>query len=133
MIAATLSAILDRRAGGFLAAAQFSGSPSTVRAATIIGTAATVAHEHGIAGVEGYLAALELLASEEDQTAHRMIRASADQAITELAFLAWSGGPSTEESAAEDLAAAAPADANPDGLRGIGPARRGVSIAPIVA
>jgi hypothetical protein len=130
MIAATLSAVLDRRAGGFLAAAQFSRSPSTVRAGTIIGTAATVAHEHGIAGVEGYLAALELLGSEEDQTAHRMIRACADEAITELSFLAWSGGPSAEESAADALYVHTGEEPR---KIAVSTAQRGNTIAPIVA
>ena len=66
MIENQLSASLDRRAGTFLAAAQFAADAQHVRTAAIVGASATVARSHGLAGVEGYLAALNDLGTTDD-------------------------------------------------------------------
>jgi len=92
MIEHQLCASLDRRAGAFLAAAQFASDPGQLRAAAILGASATVARGHGIAGVEGYLAALNDLGTSSDGPAGRAIRQAIDESIVTVASAAWMGG-----------------------------------------
>jgi hypothetical protein len=101
-----LSTSLDRRAGTFLAAAQFAADAKHLRTAAIVGASATVARSHGLAGVEGYLAALNDLGTMDDGLAGRAIREAIDEAIVAVAAAAWMGGLSTLERGApsHDLA-----------------------------
>jgi LDH2 family malate/lactate/ureidoglycolate dehydrogenase len=92
MIEDQLCASLDRRAGALLAAATFDADPAQVRTAAIVCASVTIARSHGIAGVEGYLAALNDVGSTDDGVAGRAIREAIDEAIVTVAAAAWSGG-----------------------------------------
>ena len=92
MIVKQLCASLDRRAGAFQAAAQFASDAGHLRAAALVAGSAIVARGHGIAGVEGYLAALNHLGTSDDQPAGRSIREAIDEAIVAVASAAWAGG-----------------------------------------
>jgi hypothetical protein len=93
MIETQLCAGLERRAGAFIAAAQFAADARQLRAAAIVGASVIVARRHGTAGVEGYLAALiDLETSEDDGLARRAIRAAIDEAFVDIAAAAWAGG-----------------------------------------
>jgi hypothetical protein len=113
MIVKQLCASLDRRAGAFLAAAQFASDAGQLRAAAVVAASVIVARGHGLAGVEGYLAALNHLGTSDDQRAGRSIREAIDEAIVAVAAAAWAGGlsgPQEAESAIDmpqRLAAAA--------------------------
>lgn len=92
MIVKQLCASLDRRAEALLAAAQFASDAGQLRAAAVLVASAIVARGHGIAGVEGYLAALNHLGTSDDQPAGRSIREAIDEAIVAVAAAAWAGG-----------------------------------------
>jgi fatty acid/phospholipid biosynthesis enzyme len=92
MIEKQLCASLDRRAGAFLDAARSAADPHQLRTAAIVGASATVARSHGIAGVEGYLVALNELGTSADGLAVRAIRQAIDEAIVTVATAAWTGG-----------------------------------------
>jgi LDH2 family malate/lactate/ureidoglycolate dehydrogenase len=91
MIGNQLWTTLDRRAGAFLAAAQFASDAAHLRAAAIVGASAIVARNHGISGVEGYLAAVMDLGTADDRLAVRAIRDAVDEAIVAVAAAAWMG------------------------------------------
>jgi hypothetical protein len=99
MIVKQLCTSLDRRAGAFLAAAQFASDAGQLRAAAVVAASAIVARGHGLAGVEGYLAALNHLGTSDDQPAGRSIREAIDEAIVAVAAAAWAGGLSGPEEA----------------------------------
>ena len=92
MIATQLSYELDRRAGAFLAAAQFAADAAHLRAATIVGAAARVARSYGVSGVEGYLAAVGDIGTDGDRLARSAIRNALDATIVRIAADAWIGG-----------------------------------------
>jgi LDH2 family malate/lactate/ureidoglycolate dehydrogenase len=99
MIVKQLCASLDRRAEALLAAAQFASDAGQLRAAAVVAASAIVARSHGLAGVEGYLAALKHLGTSDDQPAGRSIRDAIDEAIVAVASAAWTGGLSAPEEA----------------------------------
>jgi hypothetical protein len=103
MIVKQLCTSLDRRAGAFLAAAQFSTDARQLRAAAVVAASAIVARGHGLAGVEGYLAALNHIGTSDDQPAGRSIREAIDEAIVAVAAAAWAGGLSGPEEAASAI------------------------------
>jgi hypothetical protein len=109
MIATQLSSELEQRAGAFLAAAQFAADAGQARAATIVGAAARIARPHGVAGVEGYLAAVGDIGSDADGIARAAIRSALDATIVSIAADAWLGRlpSSSERGEAADLPTAA--------------------------
>ena len=94
MLEQQLSDSLERRAGGFLSAAQFTSAADARRASEIIRGAGSVARDRGLAGLEGYLAALDTLdtlASPGARQARTAIRAAIDEAFATVSIDLWTG------------------------------------------
>jgi hypothetical protein len=89
MIGTRLATELELRAAVFLAAAPFSAHADHLRAASVLGAAARVARIHGVAGLEGYLAALVDIGSDRDRLASSSIRAALDATIVRIAADDW--------------------------------------------
>ncbi len=92
MLASELSAALDRRAGAFYAAAQFTTDADARRSAELLLDARTVGERYGLSALEGYVAALERLGERAaDRAARRAIREAIDEAVAVTARAAWTG------------------------------------------
>jgi hypothetical protein len=89
MIGTRLATELEQRAAAFLAAGPFSADADHLRAASVLGAAARVARIHGMAGLEGYLAALTDIGSDRDRLASASIRAALDVTIVQTAADNW--------------------------------------------
>jgi hypothetical protein len=92
MLESQLSADLDRRAGAMLSAARC-GTAESRRAAAFLRRAGDVARRHGLAGIEGYLAALGELDTPAAREAQYAIRRAVDDSFTRVSVGLWSGRP----------------------------------------
>ncbi len=91
MLAAHLSTALGRRAGAFLSGAQFAGAADAGRIADLLAHAAVIARSGGLAGVEGFAAALGHGTDPADHAACAAIERAINEAMRTTTGALWSG------------------------------------------